>query len=85
MKSLRSTSLFALALVLAFAAASGCSHEPTRVQTTTTTVSDRPTTGGQTDSRVTETVQVAPDGTQSIDSTSTTHTTTPPPTTAPPS
>lgn len=66
-------SLASLALV------GGCSHGPTRTQTTTTAVSERPTEGGQTDSRTTETVQVAEDGSQSTDTTGTTHTETPPP------
>src|SRR5436190_905226 len=56
----------------------GCSHGPTRTSTTTTEVSERPTSGGQTVTTTTETVQVAEDGTQSTDTTGTTHTVTPP-------
>ncbi len=65
--------------MLSLALVSGCGHGPTRTQTTTTAVSERPTEGGQTESRTTETVQVAEDGTQSTDTTGTSHVETPPP------
>jgi hypothetical protein len=79
MHSFRSISPFAAAFIAsALSLVAGCGHGPTRTSTTTTEVSERPTTGGQSDSTTTEIVQTSEDGSQSTETTGTTHTVTPP-------
>lgn len=73
----------ALVLVPAFAFASmtflaGCGS-PARTSTTTTDVTEHPTTGGQTDTHSTETTETGQDGSQSTTRTDTTQSSTPAP------